>query len=374
MSQERSHLWLRDEVKLGEKRTAIPPSLITSLKEVGYTITVEKSQSRIFPDAEYEKQGCTLVEPGSWKTAPTSAIIVGLKELPEEKSPLVHTHIYFGHCYKNQGGWSDLLSRFDRGNGKLLDLEFLSDQYGRRVAAFGRPAGIAGCALGILLWVHQQLHPNKPFPAPVQPWMNEDKMMEDVNSQLAKLEKKPRVMVIGALGRCGQGCVHVLNRAGLTESATLWDLEETKVGGPFPQMLKHDILLNCIYLSGPIPPFITKDLISQAGRTLSVIVDVSCDTSNPNNPLPIYTEGTTLSAPTLRISNEHNCPLDVISIDHLPTLLPAEASTAFAKDLLPSLIDLQSYSEVWKRAEKIYHDKVNVMRSITSSQNIKKDD
>lgn len=33
-------------------------------------------------------------------------------------------------------------------------------------------------------------------------------------------------------------------------------------------------------------------------------------------------------------------PLTVVSIDHLPTLLPREASEAFSMDLLPSLITL----------------------------------
>jgi hypothetical protein len=29
--------------------------------------------------------------------------------------------------YKDQGGWQNVLSRFPRGNGTLLDLEFLED-------------------------------------------------------------------------------------------------------------------------------------------------------------------------------------------------------------------------------------------------------
>ena len=75
--------------------------------------------------------GATLVESGSWRTAPADAYIIGLKELPEnDDSPLTHTHIMFAHCFKNQDGWKDVLSRFDRGNGTLLDLEFLADDKG----------------------------------------------------------------------------------------------------------------------------------------------------------------------------------------------------------------------------------------------------
>jgi saccharopine dehydrogenase (NAD+, L-lysine-forming) len=57
------------------------------------------------------------------------------RPLTNSKVPLEHTHVQFAHCYKNQGGWEKVLSRFPRGGGTLLDLEFLADDRGRRVAA-----------------------------------------------------------------------------------------------------------------------------------------------------------------------------------------------------------------------------------------------
>ena len=53
-------------------------------------------------------------------------------------------------------------------------------------------------------------------------------------------------------------------------------------------------------------------------------------------------------------------PLDVISIDHLPSLLPREASEAFSKDLLPSLLTLKDRdtAPVWSRAKKLFDEKV----------------
>ena len=59
---------------------------------------------------------------------------MGLKELPEDDFTLEHVHVTFAHCYKQQGGWENVLSRWPRGNGLLLDLEFLTDDVGRRVA------------------------------------------------------------------------------------------------------------------------------------------------------------------------------------------------------------------------------------------------
>ena len=76
--------------------------------------------------------------------SPATVVILGLKELEETNTPLSHTHIHFAHCYKNQTGWTRVLSRFAAGGGTLYDLEFLTDASGRHVAAFGFHAGLAG--------------------------------------------------------------------------------------------------------------------------------------------------------------------------------------------------------------------------------------
>ena len=103
----------------------------------GFKINVERSPIRIFDDEDYEKAGASLVPEGSWPDVPQDHIIVGLKELPEESFPLRHTHVQFAHCYKGQGGWEEVLSRFAAGGGTLYDMEFLEDENKRRIAAFG---------------------------------------------------------------------------------------------------------------------------------------------------------------------------------------------------------------------------------------------
>lgn len=52
--------------------------------------------------------------------------------------------------------------------------------------------------------------------------------------------------------------------------------------------------------------------------------------------------------------------MSVISIDHLPTLLPREASEQFSGDLLASLLEFPSRktSRVWVEAEKIFQEKL----------------
>ena len=242
-----------------------------------------------------------------------------MKELPESTDPLPHTHIQFAHCYKKQAGWSKVLSRFHRGGGTLYDIEFLNDENGRRVAAFGFHAGFAGAAAGALAVAARR---NNQDLERLSPFENETAMVEKVRELLGGSGKGVKALVIGALGRCGRGAVDLLRKIGLEESVVFlylsgfvlmtifgrddilkWDLEETAKGGPFQEILDVDIFVNCIYLTSKIPFFIDPKQISDAGikRRLSVVVDVSCDTTNPNNPIPIYNVNTTFDKPTVAV-------------------------------------------------------------------------
>lgn len=109
------HLWLRHEPRTTERRTPVVPSDARRLVESGVTLTVEESPQRIFPIEEYEAVGARVAPAGSWVSAPRDAVILGLKELPDEPAELTHRHIFFGHAYKGQPGAGDLLSRFTAG-------------------------------------------------------------------------------------------------------------------------------------------------------------------------------------------------------------------------------------------------------------------
>ncbi|KAI0160473.1 hypothetical protein GGR57DRAFT_384557 [Xylariaceae sp. FL1272] len=364
-------LHLRHEEKALEHRSALTPTTAKALIEAGYTVNVEKSPVRIFDDEEFTAVGCSLVETGSWRNAPAEHIIVGLKELPEEEFPLKHVHVQFAHCYKGQAGWDQVLARFPRGGGTLLDLEFLQDpKTGRRVAAFGYAAGFSGSALTLKNWAWQQTHPAGELLPGVESYPNEAALITDVKKDLeaarAKAGRGPRVIVIGALGRCGRGAVDMCLKAGIPDDQILkWDMAETAKGGPFDEIHESDIFVNCIYLSSKIPHFVNLDSLKGPGRKLTVVCDVSADTTNPNNPIPIYTVATTFKEPTVPVEGLEGEPLSVISIDHLPSLLPRESSEAFSNDLLPCLLKLNDWQNdaVWANAKKLFDEKVATLPS-----------
>ncbi|KAF7552531.1 hypothetical protein G7Z17_g4238 [Cylindrodendrum hubeiense] len=340
---------LRAEQKPLEHRS-FSPAVIKTLVDAGYPISVERSSTdpnfkRIFEDSEYEAAGATLVPSGVWPDAAPGTIILGLKEIPEEDFPLKNDH------------------------------------------AFGYHAGFTGAALGIKTWAWQLTHPGEKLPAVSTftegrgYYLNEDELVAQIREDVAAGEKvlgrKPTAMVLGALGRCGSGAVDLFIKAGIAdESITRWDFNETKDReGPYEEIAQHDIFLNAIYLSKPIPPFVNDELLAKAGRNLSVVTDVSCDTTNPHNPIPIYSINTTFDEPTVPVvvkDDQNTAPLSVISIDHLPSMLPRESSEAFSEGLKESLLTLneRATSRVWADAEKLFKEKVALLPEALQTKEI----
>jgi saccharopine dehydrogenase (NAD+, L-lysine-forming) len=103
--------------------------------------------------------------------------------------------------------------------------------------------------------------------------------------------------------------------------------------------------------------------ISFTALYIQTILIISHQT-NPNNPIPVYTINTIFTKPTVPVElpNSKGPQLSVISIDHLPSLLPRESSEAFSSDLLPYLKQLDNWrsaeAPVWGRAEKLFKEKV----------------
>ncbi|MGJ8587504.1 MAG: saccharopine dehydrogenase [Yoonia sp.] len=340
-----THLWVRAESRDNEERVGLTPQGATKLIAAGFRVTVEESTQRILPLADYVAVGCAVAPEFSWVNAPDDAIIFGLKELPDDGTPLRHRHIMFGHAYKGQPAGQVLLDRFKAGGGALYDLEYLTDEDGRRVAAFGYWAGYAGAAVSLMCWIAQQ---DGGIAGPVKAYPSANHLLIDLQEALMALgTDRPTALIIGALGRVGSGAADLCTAMGV--ATTKWDMAETASGGPFPEVLNHDIFLNCI-LARPGTPVFVPASAKTAPRTLSVIGDVACDPDSDFSPIKVYDRTTTWDAPALRV---HDHPvLDVTAIDNLPSMLPAESSADFAEQLLPHLMTLSDIEHgVWGRAQ-----------------------
>lgn len=145
----------------------------------------------------------------------------------------------------------------------------------------GYHAGYAGTALALLDWAWQMRGQKDPLPGKT-PYSFKGDLDKEVCAEVAAAArdhnqgKLPRVLVIGARGRCGTGSLDMCREAGIPNEHLLkWDMAETARGGPFDEIRASDVFVNCIYLDQKIPKFVTTDFLRAGPRALSVVCDVS---------------------------------------------------------------------------------------------------
>ena len=347
-----THLWVRAEQRANEDRVGLTPEGARALVAAGIRVTVETSRTRAIGIDGYREAGCEIAPENGWPDAPAGAIVFGLKELPEDGSPLRHRHIMFGHAFKGQHSGKLLLDRFRADGGTLYDLEYLVDETGRRVAAFGYWAGYAGAAVALKAWAAQR---QGGICAPVGAYPGKDALCAELVRELDALgQARPRVIVIGALGRVGSGAADLCEA--VAAPVTRWDMAETAHGGAFPEILDHDVFLNCIFARPGTPVFVARSALC-APRRLRVIGDIACDPDSDYNPVPVYDRATTWDAPARRVHDDP--PLDVMAIDNLPSMLPVESSRDYAAQLLPALLTLGDLEAgVWGRAKAVFDEQM----------------
>jgi saccharopine dehydrogenase (NAD+, L-lysine-forming) len=330
---------MRHESRPTERRAPITPDDARTIIDHGAALTVEESPQRVFPVQDYRQAGAEVAPAGSWVDAPTSAYVLGIKELAEEPAALQHTHIYFAHAYKEQQGSTAVLRRFVDGGGELIDIEYLSVNR-RRVVAFGYWAGYVGASLSVLAHAEQLTTPLEPT------------TRMDMDEAVARASAPPgSALVIGARGRSGRGAVDALARGGW--DLTRWGMEQTRVLDR-ERLLEHDLVVNCVVSYRPQDPFVTTADVD-AERRLRVIGDVTCDVTSENNLIPLNTATTSWTEPVRRFGADSTSgPLDVIAIDNLPSLLPREASVSFSADFTPLLVDLANRGGAFAAAREAF--------------------
>ena len=256
----------------------------------------------------------------------------------------------FGHAFKKQQSSQKLLQRFKAGGGTLLDLEYLLRSTGERICAFGYWAGFCGAAVSLRAWCAQQ---NSRICEAVSIFPSKEALLSSVSDELDKTRQLPPcAIVIGALGNAGRGASDLCTS--LNIPLTQWHRTETTHGGPYPEILQHELMLNCINANENTPRLISPSVLGTALQ-LSVIGDISCDPGTRYNPIPLYDEATTWDSPAIRVSNSPI--LDIVAINNLPALLPSESSNDFAHQLLPYLLKLgEPQTPAWLRAEQIFRE------------------
>jgi saccharopine dehydrogenase (NAD+, L-lysine-forming) len=361
-------VYIRDEIVKNEFRTPIVPDDVRILIKNGIKVYVQSSQNRCFTDSEYKIAGAKIVT-DHWSKYKQS-FIIGIKELDNRELLDHHTHIYFAHCYKNQPNSKKILTQFCKSKSTLYDLEYFTDSADKRIIAFGYYAGFVGAALGLLQYSSKinryvenpdadyriklgstllKSYSNDEFSksdmGKLAYWNSIDNMLSTLKYNLF-LYTTFKIAIIGSNGRCGRGVKDLLDKLGLLYN-------EFNSNSRIENLEEYDIVYNCIQLTKKIPAWFDYNTVF---KKEIVVIDISCDVGNPNNPIAIDYPVTNWTHPVFHFNHF----VDIIAIDNLPSLLPIESSQYFSNILIRLLIEYFNGDKGgrWKKNNDVYLSKI----------------
>lgn len=382
---------IRHEDKyLMERRVAIIPKHVKRLRsEYGLEFLVQRSEKRVFTEAEYLEAGARIVD-----NLDEAGVIFGVKEMPLDFFENGKTYVFFSHVIKGQPYNMPMLRKMMEKKVNLIDYEKIEDDQGRRLIFFGRFAGLAGMinslwslgqrwsrlgietpfrkirqahtyhsleeAMDVIRLVGEEIKesglPDEVCPVTVgfTGYGNVSGGAQEIFGLLPHKEIKPADLAM--LNPEPNESKHTLYKTVFHEKdmATPKDPEATfdlqdyynnpdNYRGIFEQYLPHlTLLMNCMYWDDRYPRIVTKDylevLFSNGTPKLTVIGDITCD---PDGSVECTHKGTLIEDPVFVYNPLTRKPtmgfdgegLLVMAVDILPSELPRDASISFSNAL-----------------------------------------
>lgn len=330
------------------------------------TVVCQASDTRSYPDAEYEAAGVAVVDDVSH-----CDILMGIKEVPVANLIAGKTYLFFSHTMKMQSHNRLLLKTVLDKKIRLIDYEVLRNADNQRLVAFGRHAGIIGAYNSF--WVYGVRYGRYRLRRAY-----ECKDYADLLNELAKADLPPLKIVLTGSGRVGHGAAEILRALGIKKIDVNRFLTETfadpvyvqlaskdyhvrKAGGEFSReefhehpdryassflkfAMKADLLIAGAYWNPAAPRLFTKEDMKDSAFSIRVIADISCDvdgsipatvrTTDILNPVFDYNPFT--GEATTPFSDERF--ITVMAVDNLPCELPRDASEDFGRDLIDKIL------------------------------------
>ena len=330
-------IYIRNEIFENEYRTPLVPQDIQFLTQQGFRFWIQESNHRIFRNQDYQDiSGVTLTKKEWFEPEFQTFLILGIKEIPFLEKLNQHIHCYFSHSLKQQLQSKTILSTFRNTKSTLYDMEYFLDSSGNRLIAFGFYAGLVGAALGIqeyCLW-----HSEKTLQA-LHSFPSFDAMISFIQ---IPPHLNPKIIVLGGKGRCGSGVCSLLD----TIKIPYYTRNSTDT---IENLSEFDIVFNCILLDPTYSHvwFSKEDISIYRGKKI-MIVDISCDSSKPNNPIQLYTMPTTWKQPVYSPCEG----IRILAIENLPSLLPKESSIHFSQQFTKLLCE--NDGSVWERTKQAF--------------------
>lgn len=369
-----------------ERRTPVVPEDVRKISsEVLFVL--EESKIRCVSGEEYIAAGCKVS-----KSVNDTEVIVGIKEIPEEKILEDKVYVFFSHCVKGQKDGMHLLKTIMEKRGTLIDFEKITDKDGKRLIAFGKYAGYAGAVNA--LWLYGKILKKRGISSSFQQFrqaihyesvsqakeiarnlgeaiQKEDNFFED---------KKPIVIGVLGTGKVAAGALEIFDclagkRIKPSELKNAYDnrytqknqiyicmfsLEDLLVridGRGFdrsdyqnnPNLYKSKlglyvpyltILANGLYWDERNPNFLTWDMLEDVYKNekepkLRVLSDIACDMYGT---LECNIKYTSIMEPYYYIEPFHKCITDeddqnaiaILAEENYPAEIPLDASRYFS--------------------------------------------
>ncbi len=328
-------------------------------------LVVQPSDYRCYSDDEYVAQGITLSEDVS-----SCDILMGVKEVKLNALIDQKTYLFFSHTAKKQPYNRELLQEVVHNGIRLVDYEYLTDEKGIRVVAFGRWAGVVGAYNGLRAYgLDTGAFSLKPA--------HDCYDLEELHQELKKVDLgMQRILVTGG-GRVASGALEILEETGIRqvepeaflneefEEAVYcrldpWHYTRRTDGTAFdfahfmkhPEMYENsfmpyaarcDIFVACHFWDPKSPLMLSRDVLASEELPISHIADISCDI---DGPIASTIRASTIASPFygynpvtgLETEAFEKGSITVMAVDNLPGELPRDASADFGTALMEYVI------------------------------------
>jgi alanine dehydrogenase len=137
---------LRETKNPPDRRVPLTPAQIVELQEIYPNVEfyVQPSDIRCYSNEEYDYLGIPLREDLS-----NCDILLGVKEVDKRTFMPNKTYLFFAHVGKKQPYNREMFREIVDRKIRLIDYEYITEDSGARVVAFGRWAGIVGAYNGL---------------------------------------------------------------------------------------------------------------------------------------------------------------------------------------------------------------------------------
>jgi saccharopine dehydrogenase (NAD+, L-lysine forming) len=362
---------LREEKSPPDMRVPLPPLICSDLlhKYPNLEIYVQPSKIRCYHDEEYTAFGVPLKEDLS-----DCDILMGVKEVPDEKLIPGKKYFFFSHTIKKQAHNKHLMQTLIGKQIEMIDYETLTDRSHNRIIGFGRYAGVVGAYTGILGYgLKYDLFRLKP----AHKCRDRAEMEEEL-----KRVKLPNIKIaLTGGGRVANGAIETLSALRIRK-VTADEFLMTSFREPVycqlnprdyverpndhnfdlndffkhpehfiskfqPYTKETDLYISAHYWDPRSPKMFTTEDIKAKDFHISVIADITCDI---DGSVPTTLRSSTINAPfygyNMKLDKEDlpftKDTICIMAVDNLPCELPRDSSDDFGKDLaervLPHLL------------------------------------